>query len=350
MNPPVGALATALRPAAWMYGVAVAARNRKFDRGAGVVKLRVPVVSVGNITVGGTGKSPVVRWIASLLQREGVKPVIAMRGYGATRGEKSDEQLEHEELLPGVDVLAQPDRVAAITPYLAQHADAGCVILDDGFQHRRIARDLDIVLIDARQPGLDDALLPAGRLREPVRSLRRASAVFVTRAERMDDRLAARITALHGKPPAAWLRHVWSRMRIYSAGSGASTLESLGWLRGKRVAVMAGVGLPASFAEQVQAAGAAVQRHVPVRDHQRYSASMLAGLANEMSEFEALVTTLKDWVKMRGVIDLQRWTVPIVVPELAIEAMQGEDAVIAMLEAVTRRGPAGTHDHPARTT
>ena len=353
-----GELTTALlTPVSWVYGAVVAARNRKFDRGEGVVRLGVPVVSVGNMTVGGTGKSPVVRWIAQLLLREGVRPVIAMRGYGARKGDKSDETLEHEELLRDVrvDVLAQPDRVAALQPYLAQNHDVGCVILDDGFQHRRIARDLDIVLIDAQRPGLDDELLPAGRLREPAVNLRRAHAVIVTHAQTVDDPLSRRIAALCGKPPTAWVNHAWSGMRVFSAGAGASTLESVRWLRGKRAAVMAGLGNPSAFAQQVETAGAMVIRRIPVRDHQEYTAAMLSHLANELSELDALVTTMKDWVKVREVIDLGEWTVPIVVPELAIEAVHGEATVIELLRGTigdrTQRIAADeAHEQLARKT
>lgn len=322
-----------LTPASWIYGAAVAARNRRFDRGVGVVRLDVPVISVGNITVGGTGKSPVVRWIAQLLQAEGVMPVIAMRGYGAKAGEKSDEQLEHEELLPGVDVLAQPDRVAALRPYLAQHPQVGCVILDDGFQHRRIARDLDIVLIDAMQPRLEDWLLPAGRLREPIENLRRADAVIVTRAKCADDELARRIEQLHGKPPVAWLRHTWKRFRSFSATTQDCAFESIHWLRGKEVIVAAGIANPYAFVDQLAAAGAKVELLIPSKDHQKYTARSVRSMRGD-PPFDAVVTTLKDWVKIRQVIDLSDWATPIVVPELAIEVIAGESAIVELVRGV----------------
>jgi len=328
-----------------MYGVAIAARNRKYDRGIGVVRLRTPVVSVGNVSVGGTGKSPTVRWIAELLQRENVKPVIAMRGYKAKSGEKSDEQLEHEELLAGVDVLAQPNRVAALQPYLKSHADIGCVILDDGFQHRKIARDLDIVLVDAQQPMLDARVLPVGRLREPMQNLRRADAVFVTRAEQIDAALARRIESLHGKPPTAWLNHSWKRFRVYSKSSNGSSFEAMSWLRGKRVVTLAGIANPDAFVKQVESSGATVAARFPARDHQHYTAPGVARLASEAAQADALVTTFKDWVKIRRVIDLSQWTTPIVVPEVAIVAVEGEDRVIEMLRRIIQAGP--TQSRPA---
>jgi tetraacyldisaccharide 4'-kinase len=333
---PHGLLATALAPASWAYGAAVALRNRKFDRGLGVVRLSVPVISVGNISVGGTGKSPVVRWIASLLLAEGVKPLISMRGYGAKPGEKSDEAIEHEELLPGMDVLAQPDRVAALQPFLVQHPEVGCVILDDGFQHRRIARDLDIVLIDAQRPGLDGWLLPAGRLREPAANLRRADAVIVTRADRIDEALSRQIELLSGKPPVAWLRHAWTRFRVFSRTSNESSFEAMSWLRGKKVIVAAGIGNQNAFVRQIISASAKVESLLTVKDHQNYTKRMVAKLAGDM-QFDALVTTLKDWVKIRRVIDLSQWRAPIVVPELAIEAIEGETRVVELLRGVISR-------------
>lgn len=333
----------AFAPIAWVYGRVIAARNQRFDRGVGVTRLPVPVVSVGNITVGGTGKSPTVRWIAQLLGRDGVQPVIAMRGYKAKAGEKSDEQLEHEELLVDacVDVLAQPDRVAALQPYLKAHPEVGCVILDDGFQHRKIARDFDIVLIDAKRPALEGWLLPAGPLREPIANLKRADAVIVTHAERVDNDLSRRIELHHGKPPVAWLNHVWTRLRVYSAAHQDGLIQPIDWLRGKRVVIAAGIGNPEAFIKQVESTGAVMELRLPCKDHQAYPANMLNRLRGN---FQAIVTTHKDWVKIRRVIDLSTWQTPIVVPELAMECVEGEAALLQLLR---RKVMKNTNDHTA---
>ena len=117
-GPAPGFLLPLTTPASWVYGCVVAVRNRRLDDHARVGRVAVPVISVGNITTGGVGKTPFVAWLARLLRAEGHTPVIALRGYGARRGERSDEHAELAELLPDVDVVADPDRLGALRVYL----------------------------------------------------------------------------------------------------------------------------------------------------------------------------------------------------------------------------------------
>ncbi len=124
MNGPLpGLLAPLTTPASWLYGLAISVRNATFDRGSAVMPLAVPVVSVGNLTVGGAGKSPMVTWVTRRLIGLGARPVIGMRGYGARPGEMSDEQLEHCSRHPDVPVVADPDRVGALRALLRQRPD-----------------------------------------------------------------------------------------------------------------------------------------------------------------------------------------------------------------------------------
>ncbi len=321
MSAPLPQLAGALAvPASRLYGLAVAARNRRFDRGLGVESAGRPVASVGNITAGGTGKTPVTAWLARLLLAEGRRPVIAMRGYKAGRGGPSDEQAEYADLLPGVAVVADPDRLSALRSFFTAHPAADCAILDDGFQHRRVRRELDLVLIDATVETLGDRLLPAGRLREPPSSLRRADAVVVTRAEAVDDDLARRIREHHGRPPLAWCRHAWTGLRVHEGG--AARAEPVEWLRGRRVLTMLGVGNPLAVLRQVEAAGARVATNVPVKDHQRYGPRLLETARRLGAGAEALVTTGKDWVKLRRELT-RRPILPVVVPALEVEVFEG---------------------------
>ena len=198
-----GSFAPLTVPASWLYRFAINVRNARFDRGVGVVTLDRPVISVGNLTTGGVGKTPMVMWIAELLRRHDYRPVIGMRGYGARRGERSDEEAEYLDRLDDVAVVAEPDRAAALSTFLEDHREVDCAILDDGFQHRRIARQLDLVLIDASRRTLTDRFLPAGHLREPIANLQRADAVIVTRAEAIDVSLSAQIAQNLGKPPVS---------------------------------------------------------------------------------------------------------------------------------------------------
>jgi tetraacyldisaccharide 4'-kinase len=212
-KPPRSPLPRALRPvtvpASRIYGMIVAARNRRFDRGQGVQRIDRPVISIGNLTTGGTGKTPIVTWFAREMLAAGHHPAIAMRGYNARPGQLSDEQAEYGELLPDVPVVANPDRVTALREFLPQHPEVDCVLLDDGFQHRQLHRDLDLVLIDAEAGTLRDELLPAGNLREEVGELRRADGVIVTHAKEVDAELAREIERWHGRPPIAWAKHRW---------------------------------------------------------------------------------------------------------------------------------------------
>ena len=150
-----------LRLAEFPYATAARWRNRRYDTGrAEVLRVGVPVVSVGNLTVGGTGKTPLVRWIARWLVDRGVRVALVSRGYRATGGQPNDEARELAQLLPDVPHVQNPDRVAAAREAVGRF---GCqaVLLDDGFQHRRLARDLDIVLLDALEPFGFDHVVPA---------------------------------------------------------------------------------------------------------------------------------------------------------------------------------------------
>ena len=350
MNGPVPRLLTPLTmPASWLYGLAIGVRNARFDRGWSVMPMAVPVVSVGNLTVGGAGKSPMVTWVTKRLLGAGARPVIGMRGYGARTGEMSDEQLEHCSRHPDVPVVADPDRVGALRSFLRQHSEFDCIVLDDGFQHRRIARDLDLVLVDATRDTMHDRLLPRGWLREPLASLRRADAVIVTRAEAVDDELATALRRWHGKPPIAWSRHAWTGLAVYHRPERTKD-EPVGWLDGKRVVTLLGIGNPESVRRQLEAAGAVIARDVPARDHERYGEATLAAVKSVCSGVDAVVMTAKDWVKVRRLAAIEPLPVPIVVPQLAIDVFEGAAALTTMIEhavsSTRRRGsPAHVQAH-----
>ncbi|NNF41836.1 MAG: tetraacyldisaccharide 4'-kinase, partial [Phycisphaerales bacterium] len=239
-GPLPGWLAPLTRPAARLYARAVDRRNRRFDARRDVHRAAVPVVSIGNITAGGVGKTPFVAWLAERLIDDGHRPVIVMRGYGARRGTGSDEAAEFAGRLPAVPVLVDPDRVASLARFLPDHPEIDVALMDDGFQHRRLHRDVDLVLIDAMRPGLGDRLLPAGRLREPAANLRRADAVVVTRADRVDRALEAAIADAHGVTPLAWCAHRWRGLEIIDA-EGVRR-EPVAWLEGRAVVTRFGVG------------------------------------------------------------------------------------------------------------
>ncbi len=324
-----------------LYGWEVGRRNRAFDRGEGVTTLDVPVVSVGNLSVGGTGKTPMVEHLVRVLLRGGRRPCIAMRGYRSRDG-VSDEAEEYRESLKGVPVVAQPDRVAGIKRVtesrshgVNQKGDEGridCVVLDDGFQHRRIGRRFDLVLLDATRPFTEDALLPLGWLREGPASLARAGAVVVTRADRVADRgkgLMAEAGLWAKRAKEAGLigacAFEWVGIEVTEPG-GAARREPVEWLRGKRVAACCAIGNPGAFLGQVgEAAGDGLVESMVLRDHDPYLDETVARVSAMVRRngAEGLVTTRKDWMKMRA----RAWACEVVRPVAGVRWIEGGDRV-----------------------
>ncbi|MEA5612293.1 tetraacyldisaccharide 4'-kinase [Nodularia spumigena] len=323
-------------PLSRVYGWEVARRNRRWDRGEGVTRLDRPVVSIGNLSAGGTGKTPMVRWAVGALQESGHRPAVAMRGYKAEPGQPSDEEREHREALPGVPVVARPDRAAGLQDLFAtpEGAQVDCVVLDDGFQHRRLARDLDIVLVDASRPPDRDALLPLGYLREPLDSLRRAQACVLTHAElvgpeRLADLADLVRTFLPDGSPVAVAEHRWTRLRRVGCSD-----EPVVWLAGRRVVAVCAIGHPEAFLTGLEQAGAGVAGSLCLPDHDAFGPRTVRRLEAmvESCRPEAVVMTAKDLTK------LDSWSrgcpVPVVVPELGMGWRSGEDALRARIAAI----------------
>lgn len=310
--------------AAKCYAAVVAYRNRGFDRGGRVQDVGRPVISVGNLTTGGTGKTPTVQWIARFLQSQGHTPIVALRGYGAARGQQSDEAREHETMLANVPVLANPDRVAAIRQHLKADATPDVVVLDDGFQHRFVARQMDLVLIDARRPLDHERMLPAGRLREPLAALGRATDVLVTHAACVDPLLGSQIQAAHGRAAVAWCDHVWTGLTRIDA-NGIQKLPVTA-IEGMRLVTRFGIATTAGVIDQIRQHGGLVVQDIPRRDHAEVTAAEVSQLNAACEGANALCVTAKDWVKLRPLIDWDTFSVPVVVPTLALSFVSGEDA------------------------
>ncbi len=319
------------RPLSWVYGRIIARRNAGFDRGERVERFSVPVLSVGNLTTGGTGKTPMVMWLAQHLIASGHHPAIAMRGYGAAGAEPGDEEREYREMLPDVPVIAAPERCSAIRAHLKDSSNTNVILLDDGFQHRFVARDLDLVLIDAQRKTMRDALLPAGHLREPPGSLARADAVIVTRAEKGEDsELAAAIERYHGRAPLAWARHRWTHLEVHVPGEPARA-EPPNWLKGRGIITMLGVGHPEAVRQQVESLGAKILADLPARDHERYDQPRMRVARGLCEGAKGLFITMKDWVKIREIVDPGQWPCPIIVPRVAMELFRGRRELEALV-------------------
>lgn len=344
----VGARAAraALAPVAWLFGTVVRVRNVAFDVGllpahAGAI----PAVSIGNLSVGGTGKTPMAAWTAAALLARGARPAIVLRGYG------DDEPRVHATLNPGVPVIVAPDRVEGIARAAA--AGATVAVLDDAFQHRRARRGADVVLVSADAWHEPVRLLPAGPWREPLSSLRRASVVVVTRkaaSGAASDALVRRLQRSAPDVPFAQVHLAPDLLRMIG-GDGA---RAVGTLRGQRVLAIAGIGEPAAFAAQLGAVGATVTLRA-FADHHAFTDADAASLAADARGVDVVCCTLKDAVKLAP-----RW--PARGPALwyvsqRVVVEEGADVMAGLLDRLlsvdrTNERPAGstrlqspTHGH-----
>lgn len=336
-------LRAALAPASWAYGAAVRLRNLAYD--AGLLRARrlsCRVVCVGNLTVGGTGKTPLVLALADALVRQGAKPCILLRGYGGSAPDGAvvsdgrevlldwrragDEAVLLARRLPGVPVVVGGDRVRAGAQALARFSP-DVLLLDDGFQHRRLHRDVDLVLLDAADPWGGGRLLPAGRLREPAAGLRRAHAALVTRADEAGDREALRrAVAGWGIARMAWARH--RPAALVESGRGPERPPDA--LRGRAVFALSGIGRPASFHRTLGALGARVVGAETFPDHHPYGEAdrTAVSAAAAASGAEWIVTTEKDLVRLEDGPGLGRPTLAL---RIAMELLDGADALAPLL-------------------
>ncbi len=387
-----------LHLASWGYGAAMSLRNMAYDRAwLRTSRVDVPVISLGNITTGGTGKTPLAAWLANWLTEAGRTPGLLSRGYRSLGKAASlvvredsvgnDEKLVLDRLCPGVPHLQQPDRVSAARRLVSEY---GCntLILDDGFQHRRLHRDLDLVLIDVLQPWGYGHLLPRGLLREPLSALRRADLVLLTRADQISpeqrgllrDQLARvrgtdecveiafaprRLIGLHGETLP--LEAVRERTAFAFCGIGnpqgfARTVSSLERGPGRSDSVVRGSPDPAQatrFSESVgdeegreepfgqspvrgqktRAQQALTDRLRVFPDHHHYADRDLAAVAEAARQAgaEIVLTTLKDFVKLRSAA----WHgPPLYAVEVGVEFLAGRDLLETRLLHL--------HDHRQR--
>lgn len=300
-----------LLPLTPLYAAAVRTRAAAYRRGwIGSHRATVPVISVGNLTFGGTGKTPTVIALVRDLVRRGRRPAVLTRGYGRSEtaprvaigpderldaAELGDEPVELANRLPGVPIIVDRDRVQGAAEAVRRQADI--LLLDDGFQHLRLERDLDLVLVDAGDPFGGDHLPPLGRLREPPTALARATAVLVTKLPpdrpEMFDNLRHRIRAYAPQVPVIGSTLAVSRVRI------DDVWQAPGVMAGARVMAFAGLGRPEAFADVLAGAGAEVVGRRWFADHHRYTETELSELATAAQEVGArLVTTAKDAVKL----------------------------------------------------
>jgi tetraacyldisaccharide 4'-kinase len=301
----------------------MAVRNVMFDRGwRSITKLPRPVISIGNLTTGGTGKTPMVIDLARRLHQQGQAPAVLLRGYKSVNGQSDEAALLTNALGPGIPVQANPDRVAGAKIVLASNPGVTVFLLDDGFQHRQVHRDLNIVLVDALQPFGFEHLLPRGLLREPIQNLGRADAIIVTRADQADSP-DQRIAAMGGNI-IAHTAMIWTG--LIDAQDQAFALDHL---KTQNVLGVCGIGNPRAFEKSLSQIETITTQCAIFDDHHAYSQADLAQLITQHAP-QAIVTTDKDWVKwLQLPIDIN---LPIYRPIYQLNYLDGEGRINALLK------------------
>jgi len=315
-----------LYPLSLLYGLGVRARLVSYR--LGLLRSRslpVKVVSVGNLTVGGTGKTPVTIFLAEFFKKDGKRVAILSRGYkGGARGpsvvsdgfdilmgprEAGDEPYLMASRLPGVPVVVCPDRVRG-GEFIMERFSPNVLLLDDAFQHLRLERDINIVLLDSREGFGNGYMLPRGTLREPVSALKRADFAMIKGGAPV----GRTWETLH-EYSIPYIPFAYRAERLYNIASGEEL--PLASLLGQKVLAVSGIARPESFKESLACLGAQVAESMDFPDHHSYTEADARGM--EQRRAEMIVTTEKDAVKLKGLVK----TLPVFALKVEVDIDQG---------------------------
>ncbi|MEE9584412.1 MAG: tetraacyldisaccharide 4'-kinase [Candidatus Brocadiales bacterium] len=328
----------ALSPFSYSYYVLLRLRELLYRYGIlESVPLPVPVISVGNITMGGTGKTPLLELLTKFLLDRGKKVAILSRGYAGMKvGENqvNDEYLEFAERLPSVPILLGRDRLSSAREALKDYRP-DCLLLDDGFQHWKLARNLDIVVIDGLEPFGNGGLVPAGILREPPNNLARANLLILSHTDLCKpieiQAIKKRLSEIDSHIPVLEAVH----HPLYLEDVTGRRLE-IPWLKGKKVYAFCGLGNPRSFEKTLQLTGADVETFKDFPDHHHYSTNDMAAISAEAARLgvDAVVTTQKDLVKIKNTINQVWQNPPLLSLRVEMRITNGFDVLSEKLEKV----------------
>lgn len=318
--------------ASLVYRVVLRLRNEWYDRLAMPRWLDVPVISVGNVTVGGTGKTPMAVWMCRRLMEHGLKPAVLCRGYKASAEGFADEAVMMSRQCPKAVVIAHPDRWAAGQLAITEYGVTAAV-LDDGFQHRRMSRDLEIVLIDATRPFGFGHVLPRGLLREPLRGLARADVVVVTRSDQAPPAEVAEIE----RGLRLWLRAEVPIVRAVHRPVGFVELDGQeAELRGfERIGCLAGIARPETLVRTLESLRISPAAELFLPDHHVYGPGDVERIGRwiRQANLDAVVTTEKDAVKLARLET--SWPVPLRALRVEMDIVAEGEQVLRGLIAAT---------------
>lgn len=325
-----------LRLAECVYRVGVHWRNFRYDTKPNLIhRVDVPVVSVGNLTLGGTGKTPLVLWLAHWFRQHAIRVTLISRGYGAEAGAQNDEALELEQRLPDVPHLQNANRLEAARVAISEF-ECQLLLLDDAFQHRRLHRDLEVVVIDALEPFGFGHVFPRGMLREPLSSLKRAQIICLSRANLVSanqrQSLKDRIQEFNRK--AVWVEIAHQPEQLINTAGEKWPVSSIAR---KRIAAFCGIGNPEAFHRTLLAANAEVVRFRAFPDHHRYDRSDVKSLqqwTTEAPQVDAVLCTHKDLVKISS---SQLGDLPLRALTIGVEILEGQEAMESKLLEILER-------------
>ncbi|MEW6358039.1 MAG: tetraacyldisaccharide 4'-kinase [Planctomycetota bacterium] len=310
----------------WPYMGAVKLRLWLFQKGLSpATKFAVPCVSVGNITCGGTGKTPIVELVAKLIAKKWRRPAILSSGYHAWQMEEglvTDEYLVHRQNLLEVPQYMGAESIPVLRDAIARN-QMDCVILDDGFQNFKVRRDIDIVVVDALNPFSNGYVIPRGLLREPVAALARATAICITRSNQVSidalKNLRARIESLAPGKPIIVTIHKATEL----SNTNNTEKKPCEWLAQRKVWAFCGIGNPESFRISLQKLGTNVLGFNAFPDHHHYTPEELSAIHRQAREAGAgaLITTQKDGVKLLGMATVD--SLPLLVLKIEVAVVQG---------------------------
>ncbi len=319
-------------PAAVYSGII---RFRNFLYSTGLLKshrVQAVVISVGNITVGGTGKTPLVIWLCKYLKEKNIRCAILTRGYKTKKNESCDEPAVLARSCHDTAVAVNADRLAGAKEAIRK-AGAEVLIMDDGFQHRRLKRDLDIVTIDSTEPFGYGRMLPAGLLREPLAGMKRASAAIITRCTLAEESKLAEIEIklLEINPNIIIARTTHEPISARGADDVEIGIEELGK---KTVFAFCGIGNPEAFFGTLANLKLNIAGTKVYDDHYRYTSDDIRDIYEEAryNDAEIILTTQKDWTKMVHRLPTEK---DITFAYLAVELkfIRGEDEIRQLIES-----------------
>lgn len=336
------------------YKKVVTMRNSKFDANKGVVRVSVPVISVGNITAGGTGKTPMVRFICDILGQKGLHPTVLSRGYRAKDNsqntiisqngsilvepeESGDEAWLLAKVLPKSSVIIGRNRIES-AHIAIDELRADYLVMDDGFQHRALYRDKDIVLIDASNPFGYESVLPRGLLREPIEGLERAHIIVLTKVDQVDPGVVAALRKRLARmlPQKPVYETIHKPRAVYTLEEWADGAEgnAVGLDSDLPMMAVSGIGNPQSFTKTLEGCGYNIVHTMGFGDHHDFSDDDVVEIWKQAfaHQAKAIIITEKDAVKLSQLHTIEDLRIPILVLSIGIEFISGKQEFIENLE------------------